>query len=68
MKYRYDPETDVMILELSDEKPAFGEQSGPIITHYNEAGKPVEIEILDASETILEIIKPILKSRKKLAA
>lgn len=68
MKYKYDSETDILVLELSKEKPDFGEQSGSIITHYNKDGKPVEIEILDASETALEIIKPILQGKKKLTA
>lgn len=65
MKYEYDSKADVLMLILSDEKPDFGEQSGPIITHYNEKGKPVEIEILDASSTVLEFLKPILKSKKR---
>ncbi|MFP4045837.1 MAG: DUF2283 domain-containing protein [Candidatus Aenigmatarchaeota archaeon] len=68
MKYKYDAETDILTLQLSEGKPDFGEQSGPIITHYNKDGKPVEIEILDASDTALEMIKPILEGRKKLTA
>lgn len=68
MKYEYDPETDILLIKLSDEKPDFGDQSGPIITHYSESGKPIEIEILDASETALSIIKPILSKKKKIPA
>ena len=62
----YDPETDILLIKLSDEKPDFGDQSGPIITHHSESGKP--IEILDASETALSIIKPILSKKKKIPA
>jgi len=54
------------LIKLSDEKPNFGDRSGPIITHYSESGKP--IEILDASETALSIIKPILSKKKKIPA
>ncbi len=68
MKYEYDPETDILLIKLSDEKPDFGEQSGPIITHYSKSGKPIEIEILDASETALSMIKPILSGKKKVSA
>lgn len=68
MKYKYDSKTDILVLQLSNENPDFGEQSGSIITHYNKDGKPVEIEILDASETALEIIKPILQGKKKMTA
>ncbi len=64
MKYKYDSEADILVLTMSDEKPDFGEQSGPIVTHYTEKGKPVEIEILDASKTVLDLLKPILTSKR----
>lgn len=67
MKYDYDPETDILTIKISDEKPDYGEQAGSIINHYSDDGKPVEIEILDASETALSIIKPILSQEKKQA-
>ena len=60
MKYKYDSKADVLLIKLSDEKPDFGEQRENIITHYNKKGKPVEIEILDASKTALDIIKAML--------
>jgi uncharacterized protein YuzE len=67
MKFKYDRETDILVLVLSNEKPDFGEQSGDIITHYNREGKPIEIEILNASEITLNMIKPIL-CREKIPA
>ncbi len=60
MKYTYDKETDILVIELSNEKPGFAEQKGNIITHYNKENKPIEIEILDASRTTLEILKAML--------
>ena len=68
MKYKYDKETDILIIQLSDEKPDFGEQKGNIITHYNKDNKPVEIEILDASETALGMIKAMLSQKVKTVA
>lgn len=65
MKYKYDAKADLLVISLSSEKPDFGEQKENIITHYNEKCKPVEIEILDASKTALDIIKAILP--KKIA-
>jgi len=65
MECEYDEETDILLIKLSDEEPDFGDQSGPIITHYSKSGKPIEIEILDASETALSIIEPILSKKKK---
>jgi len=67
MKYEYDPESDALMLIFRDEKPEFGEQSGPVINHYNEDEELVEIEILDASKTILDLLEPILSSKKKKA-
>ena len=63
MKYRYDPDADVLLIILSNEKPDFGEQRENIITHYNKNGKPIEIEILDASKTALDILKVMLPKK-----
>ncbi len=63
MKYKYDPKADVLLIKLSTEKPDFGEQRENIITHYNKKGKPVEIEILDASKTAVDIIKAMLPKK-----
>lgn len=63
MKYKYDKETDTMIIELSKEKPDFAEQKGDIITHYNKKNKPIEIEILNASKATLEMLKAMLPAK-----
>jgi len=67
MEYEYNPEADVLTITISDEKPDYGEQAGSIINHYSEDGTPVEIEILDASETALSIIEPILSKGERRA-
>lgn len=64
MKYKYDAKTDILILELSKEKPAYGEQKENIITHYGKEGKPIEIEILDASNTAVKILEAIMEQKK----
>ena len=63
MKYKYDRESDVLLITLSREKPDFAEQTQNVITHYNKDGKPIEIEILDASETALDILKALLPKK-----
>ncbi|MDI6721793.1 MAG: DUF2283 domain-containing protein [Candidatus Aenigmarchaeota archaeon] len=63
MKYKYDAKADVLVISLSSEKPDFGEQRENIITHYNKKGKPVEIEILDASKTALDMIRAMLPKK-----
>ncbi|KXB07268.1 hypothetical protein AKJ52_00580 [candidate division MSBL1 archaeon SCGC-AAA382C18] len=65
MEYEYDPETDIMTITISDEQIDYGEQAGSFIYHYSKNGKPVELEILDASETVLSIIEPILSQKRK---
>ncbi|MBU0662010.1 MAG: DUF2283 domain-containing protein [Candidatus Diapherotrites archaeon] len=64
MKYKYDAETDILVIRLRGEKPDFAEQEGEVITHYNKQSKPVEIEILNASETALEIVRAMISHRK----
>jgi uncharacterized protein YuzE len=56
-KYSYDSESDILLITLSKARPDFAEQSQNIITHYNKDSKPVEIEILDASEEAVNIFK-----------
>lgn len=64
MEFKYDPETDILLLKLSKDKPDFGEQTENIITHYNKQHKPVEIEILDASKTTVKIVEAVLQGKK----
>ena len=68
MEYKYDSETDILIITLSDEKPDFAEQQENIITHYNRDGKPIEIEILDASQTASKITDAVFGGRKTVRA
>ena len=63
MKYKYDRESDVLLITLSREKPDFAEQSQNVITHYAKDGKPIEIEILDASEMAFGIVKALRPKR-----
>ncbi|MBU2100670.1 DUF2283 domain-containing protein [Candidatus Micrarchaeota archaeon] len=67
MKYKYDKQTDIMIIELSTEKPDFAEQEGDIITHYTKENKPVEIEILNASKTTIDMLKAMLPRQAAIA-
>ncbi len=67
MRYRYDAKTDILVLRLSNEKPDYGEQQGNVITHYSKKGKPIEIEILDASKISRKINEIIAKATKHMA-
>lgn len=59
MKYKYDKETDILVIELIKKKPVFAEQRGDIITHFDGKNKPVEIEILNASKITLEMVAAV---------
>lgn len=64
MKYKYDKNTDILLIKLSKQKPDFAEQKENIITHYNKKGLPIEIEILDAKKTAVKIISTIFNGKK----
>lgn len=63
MQYEYDAETDILTIVLREGELDHGEQTANVITHYGTDGKPVEIEILDASTEVLELIRPMLGGR-----
>lgn len=66
-RVEYSPDADALVITLSEEKTAFGEDIGEsIIIHFSKDGKPVEIEILDASELLVSSMQAItLKAREK---
>ena len=67
MIYKYDPKTDILVLILGRGRLDFGEQKGNIITHYDKKGKPLEIEILEASKTAIKMVSTIMRTKKRVA-
>ncbi|MCR6669756.1 MAG: DUF2283 domain-containing protein [archaeon YNP-WB-040] len=63
MRIRYSRDEDILIIEFSDENIDYAEEMGPIIVHFTEDGKPVMLEILDASEFIAEISKIAMRAK-----
>jgi uncharacterized protein YuzE len=57
MKVSYNRESDVLLIQVSEAKVDYAEEMGPIIVHFTKDGKPVLLEILDASEVISEVPK-----------
>lgn len=66
MIYKYDRKTDILVLILGKGRLDFGEQKENIITHYDRHGKPLEIEILDASKTAMEMVSAIIGAKKRI--
>jgi uncharacterized protein YuzE len=53
MRIRYSPDADVMTIQLREGKPADSRDIAEgIIVHLSASGRPLEIEILDASKVV----------------
>jgi len=65
MKIRYDREGDTLSMLLEDRQIHHAEEHGQIIVNYDENGKMVEIEILNASRLLGEFLVEILKAPKR---
>ena len=63
MKVSYDRESDILMIQVGDEKIDYAEEMGPIIIHFTEKGKPVLLEILDASEFLSQTAKISIRSK-----
>jgi len=50
----YDPQVDVLLVELSKPPIDHAEEMGPIIVHFTKHQKPVALEILDASQFVTQ--------------
>jgi len=66
-RVEYSPEVDALVITINEESPEYGESAGDnIIIHYSKHGKPVEIEILDASELVISSMEAIaIKAKEK---
>jgi len=62
MKISYNRKDDILIYEVGDGKIDYAEEMGPIIVHFDKQGKPLLLEILDASEFITQTTKFSMKA------
>ena len=53
MQVTYNRKEDILVLELSSGVIGRAEEAGPLIAHFSVDGKLVLLEILDASEFLL---------------
>ena len=49
---KYDPEVDVLLIEVSKRSIDHAEEMGSVIVHFTKDDKPVALEILDASHFV----------------
>ncbi|CAG1005516.1 MAG: hypothetical protein MPEBLZ_03991 [Candidatus Methanoperedens nitroreducens] len=62
MKISYNRKNDILIYEVSEEPIDYAQEVGPIIVHFSKKGKPVLMEILDASEFLAETSKITMRA------
>ncbi|VVB91853.1 Uncharacterised protein [uncultured archaeon] len=62
MKISYNREQDILMYEISDEPIDYAEEVGNIIVHFTKEGRPVLLEVLDASEFLAETTKITMRS------
>jgi len=66
LKVEYSPDVDALIITLSEDKPEYAEEIGSrIIIHYSKDSKPVEVEMLDASEILASSLKAVIRKARK---
>ena len=67
MKIRYDRYVDILMIDQGKQGDTidYAEQLGFVIAHFTKEGKPVLIEILDATKFLTDTIKAIT-SKKRL--
>lgn len=51
---KYDPEVDVLLIEVSKRPIDHAEELGSVIVHFTKDDKPVALEILDASQFVTQ--------------
>ena len=60
-KISYDPEADVLGVEVSKQPIDYAREMGNIIVHFTEKGSPVYLEILEAKKFILQTERVLKK-------
>jgi len=64
MKASYDRSADTLLIHVGRDKVDYAEEMGPFVIHFTKRGKPLFIEILDASEVLSNLTKVTMRSKK----
>ena len=62
-KITYDGVGDTLSILLSMKQIAYAEEHGAVIVNYDDKGKPAEIEILNASKFMGDLLSTIIKAK-----
>jgi uncharacterized protein YuzE len=63
MKISYDRDVDILMLQLNGDEVDHAEEMGPIIVHFNKNGKPILLEILNASDFLTDLTKVTMTAK-----
>lgn len=64
MKIRYSGTEDILTYQVSDEPIDYAEEMDSVIVHFAKTGKPVLLEILDASKFLAQTAKAARKQER----
>ena len=62
-KITYDGVGDTLSIVLSKKQIAYAEEHGAVIVNFDDKGKPTEIEVLNASKFVGELLSTIIKAK-----
>lgn len=65
MKFSYNRKDDVLLIELSNKKIDYAEQSGSFIVHFSPKREAVLLEILNASAFLKQAVTQLPKNMVK---
>ena len=64
MKIKYSPDVDILMVRFSDKPYDYAEENDGIISHFDENGIPVLLEIMDAKEFVLGSLASIMQNKE----
>ena len=70
---RFDPQVDILLVEIAKRPIDHAREMGPVIVHFTKDGKPVALEILEASKfvskaTAVSLLTHAQKASRRSAA
>lgn len=57
MRVSYEAKDDILMYEVSDEPIDYAEEMDSVIVHFTKTGKPVLLEVLDASRFLAKSLQ-----------
>lgn len=64
MKYKYDPESDVLSVSLSGKPFLYAREMGDVVVHFDKKDEPVYLEFLNAKNFVKNAGESFPKSLK----